>query len=135
MVLLARKIQTMKFQLDNGGSGYSISSYSPGRITVNEEVLTSSFVITPERLFRDWAPQTFDQLSSAHFASVADLRPEIVVFGSGARLRFPDASLTRALVEAGIGLEVMDTGAACRTYNLLVSEGRRVAGALLMIGN
>ena len=124
----------MRFQLDDASGGYTISSYSAGQVTVHEEVLTSSFVITPERLVREWAPQTFDQLSPADFASVADLGPEIVVFGSGARLRFPDASLTRALVEAGIGLEVMDTGDACRTYNLLVSEGRRVAGALLMIG-
>ena len=68
-----------------------------------------------------------------HFVSIVDLRPEIVLFGSGAKLRFPDITLLQPLVDAGIGLEVMDTGAACRTFNVLLSEGRSVAGAMLMI--
>jgi uncharacterized protein len=66
---------------------------------------------------------------------LAELRPEVVILGTGVKLRFPPPSLTRALVEANIGLEVMDTGAACRTYNILMGDGRRVVAALLMIEN
>ena len=123
----------MKLNLDTNSATYIISSYSPGSITINEETLTRSFVVTPERLIRDWPPQAFDELQVKHFVSVVDLRPEIVLLGSGARLRFPDITLTQPLVDEGIGLEVMDTGAACRTFNVLLSEGRRVAGAMLMI--
>jgi len=123
----------MKIQLDTNTTAYSISSYGNGQITVNDEVLTRSFILTPERLIRDWPPQEFDALAASHFESVAGLQPEIVIFGSGDRLRFPSTDLVRPLIEQGLGLEVMDTGAACRTFNILVSEGRRVAAALLMI--
>ncbi|MEO5573854.1 MAG: MTH938/NDUFAF3 family protein, partial [Gammaproteobacteria bacterium] len=75
----------------------------------------------------------FDDLTAAHFDRVAILRPELVLFGSGARLRFPLPALTANLLNQGIGVEVMDTGAACRTYNILINEGRNVAAALLMI--
>jgi len=123
----------MKIQLDTNTTAYSISSYRSGQITVNDEVLTQSFVIMPDVLIRDWPPQDFDSLAASHFESVAGLKPEIVLFGSGARLRFPPTDLVRPFIEQGFGLEVMDTGAACRTFNILVSEGRRVAAALLMI--
>ena len=98
-----------------------------------KETLTRSCVILPDHILRDWPPQRFSDLRAEHFAQLLELKPEIVVLGSGDRLRFPAPALTAQLFEQGIGVEVMDTGAACRTYNILMSEGRRVAAALLMI--
>ncbi len=123
----------MKLQFDDNAAVYRISSYRKGGIVVNEEVLVRSLVLMPKTLIRDWPPQNFDELERDHFQSVAGLGPEIVLFGSGARQRFPTAEIMRPLIEAGIAVEVMDTGAACRTYNILSSEDRRVAAALLMI--
>ncbi len=79
-----------------------------------------------------WAPERIDQLQAAHFEPVLALRPELVIFGSGARHRFIAPSLVRGLIEQGIGVEMMDTAAACRTYNILASEGRTVLAALLL---
>ncbi len=123
----------MKFCLDENSTSYRITGYGRGRVIINEEVLTRSLLIMPEQLVKDWPPQNFDALEPSHFAIAAGLNAEILILGCGARQRFPPARLTRALTEAGIGLEVMDTGAACRTFNLLAADGRRVAAALLMI--
>ncbi len=123
----------MKLQFDDNAAVYRISSYQKGSVVVNEEVLVGSFILMPKTLIRDWPPQNFDTLQRDHFQSVARLEPEIVLFGSGARQRFPAAEITRPLIEARIAVEVMDTGAACRTYNILSSEDRSVAAALLMI--
>ena len=123
----------MKLHLDDNPAVYTISSYGNGRIVVNEETLLRSFVITPKTLIRDWPPQEFEALERDHFRAVASLEPQIVLFGSGAHQRFPEAKLTQPLIDAGIAVEIMDTGAACRTYNILSSEDRDVAAALLMI--
>lgn len=79
-----------------------------------------------------WNCARFELLSADHFGSLATLKPELVIFGSGTRLRFPPPALLRALMEAGIGLETMDTLAACRTYNILAGEGRHVVAALII---
>ncbi len=123
----------MKIHLESGAGANLVRHYGPGHIAVNADDYRVSLIVLPDRLIRDWPPQTFAELQTEHFETLAALRPEVVVLGTGARLRFPDPALTRPLIEARIGLEVMDTAAACRTYNILVSEGRIVAGALLMI--
>ena len=79
-----------------------------------------------------WALTRFDDLSEAHFERMLALKPELVIFGSGARIRFAKPSLYRALINARIGVETMDLAAACRTYNVLASEGRAVLAALLI---
>jgi len=98
---------------------------------VNRERHERNLVVLRDRLLNDWAPAGFDDLKAEHFAQIAGLGPEIVLLGTGARLRFPRPELIRALVEARIGLEVMDLQAACRTYNFLAAEERKVAAALL----
>ncbi len=101
-------------------------------------------IIMPESLLRDWVPQTIDQLELEHTRMVTELDPEIILLGTGKSLRFPHAELISALARAHdvdflsghskqIGVEVMDTAAACRTYNILSAEGRSVAAALFMI--
>ena len=79
-----------------------------------------------------WAPAAVEQLSAEHFEQVLALRPELVIFGSGPRIRFISPALIRSLIERGIGVETMDTAAACRTYNVLVAEGRSAVAALLV---
>ncbi|MDO5693635.1 MAG: Mth938-like domain-containing protein [Pseudomonadota bacterium] len=120
----------MKFQPDQFGS--AITSYGPGWIAVGGERIEHSLVLHGTGEYTDWACTHFDELSDAHFTPLAAHRPELVVFGSGAVTRFPRPTWVRALVEAGIGVEAMDTGAACRTYNILAGEGRRVIAALLV---
>lgn len=123
----------MKIHLETGIGQNLIRAYALGRITVNEGVYTRSLVVTPQQIIPEWPPETFADLLEEHFETIIALKPEVVILGTGARLVFPVPSLTRALVDARIGLEVMDTGAACRTYNILMSDDRRVAAALLMI--
>ena len=91
-----------------------------------------SFVVAPDALVNAWAPGGFEALSEDDFARVASLSPEIVLLGTGAQQRFPHPRLYRALTDAGIGVEVMDSAAAARTYNIIAAEGRRVAAAILL---
>ena len=94
--------------------------------------MTRSVVISSDGRQFEWQCDRFEDLTAAHFEQLAQLKTELVIFGSGERLRFPAPTLTRALIECQIGLESMDTQAACRTYNILAGEGRHVAVALLM---
>ena len=120
----------MKFQPDQFGS--AITSYGPGWIAIGGQRLEHSVVLHSTGEHALWAGAGFDELTDAHFTPLAELRPELVLFGSGAALRFPRPAWVRRLIEAGIGVETMDTGAACRTYNILAGEGRRVVAALLV---
>jgi uncharacterized protein len=95
-------------------------------------VLHRSCLISAERLIDNWRPQSLDELREEDLDAVFALQPEIVVLGSGARQRFPDTRLLAAILSRGIGCEVMDSGAACRTYNVLVSESRRAVAALFL---
>ena len=122
----------MKIHLESGAGQNLINAYAPGSITINHKAHARSLIVTPAQV-TDWPPTSFDNLLAAHFEMLAGMPWEVVILGTGAKLRFPPPALTRALTEAKIGLEVMDTGAACRTYNILMSDGRRVAAALLMI--
>jgi uncharacterized protein len=121
----------MKLHLETGAGLHIVRGYAPGRVTVNQTIYRASVVVLPDRILADWPPQRFDELRAEHFALIAALEPEIVVLGTGVRLQWPAAAILAPL--AGIGREVMDTAAACRTYNILMGEGRRVAAALLMI--
>ena len=123
----------MHIQLETGGQANLIRNYAAGQIIVNQDSYTRSLVVLPGQIIADWPPQTFEELAVAHVAALVPLRPELVILGTGRRQRFPRAELLAPLMEAGIGWEVMDTGAACRTYNILMGEGRNVAAALLMI--
>jgi uncharacterized protein len=124
----------MHIQLETGGQANLIRTYEPGRIVVNQDSFVRSLIVLPGRLISDWPPQTFEDLAPPHLEDLVPLQPELVILGTGKRQRFPRAELLAPLVQAGIGWEVMDTGAACRTYNILMGEGRNVAAALLMIG-
>jgi uncharacterized protein len=113
------------------GGVNAITGYGEGYVMVNGARLDSSVVVLPERI-EPWAVKTFDELSTEDFIFLRDLNAEIVLLGTGARQRFPHPRYGAELAKAGIGLEVMDLQAACRTYNILVAEQRKVAAALLI---
>jgi uncharacterized protein len=122
----------MKLHLSNPSGLYSFSGYGDGYVEINGQRHTPSLVITPQSLqLENWSDVSFESLSEDHFSRLVLLKPEMVLLGTGAKLRFPHPRLNRPLVEARIGLDVMDTGAACRTYNILMAEGRGVLALLL----
>lgn len=122
----------MKFSEDNLNEGYFISAYNADHIVINGRGLASSFVLAPDEVIEHWPVTEISQLSAEHFDAVLSLRPEIVLIGTGTVLKFPDISCYGEIINHGIGVEVMDTGAACRTYNILLGEGRRVVAGLIL---
>ena len=121
----------MKLQPDQSDAP-SITGHGPGWVGLNGEKITSSVVIGSKGQRIDWPASRFEDLGADHFAQLAQLECEVVIFGSGSRIRFPQAGWLKPLMARRIGLETMDTGAACRTYNVLAQEGRNVAVALLL---
>jgi uncharacterized protein len=120
----------MKLQPDQFNAPF-INAYEPGWIAVNGEKYAGALIVSSETGCSAWSATDFDNLLSDHFKELIHSRPELIVFGSGMRLRFPRPMWLAPLIEMGIGVETMDTPAACRTYNILASEGRRVVAALL----
>ena len=122
----------MKFQPDTREGVNLITRQEPGRVWVGAQSWVHSLLVPWQGIVQAWPPTAHAALDAAHFAQAVALRPEVVIFGSGARLRFVHPSLLRPLIDAGIGVETMDTPAACRTFNVLASEGRSVLAALLL---
>ncbi len=120
----------MKFDLDLGEGTYQIQRYDSHSVTINQKVYTQSLILMPEYL-SDWKVESFEMLEQADFQPLQALRPELVLLGTGQKIRFPTPELLVPLIHEGIGVEVMDTQAACRTYMILMAEGRAVAAALL----
>ena len=121
----------MKFHLSTP-EGNVFTGHGDGFIRLGIVEYRESVLVTPEQIITGWASGGFDALTEADFAAMAELKPEVALLGTGAAFRFPQPRLTRALVDAGIGLEVMDTPAVCRTFNILAAEGRRVAAGVLL---
>ena len=111
----------------------TITAYGPGFIEVNAQRIEHALLLMPEQPIAAWAPASFEDLVAAHFDAVLAAEPEVVLLGTGARQRFAHPRLTAALIARRIGVESMVTGAACRTYNILMTEGRKVMAALLPV--
>ena len=120
----------MKFHLSTP-SGNVVTGFGPGWVRVGLHEYRSGIVQTPDTV-TPWAPSGVDALTEKDFEDLLAHAPEIVLLGTGGTLRFPHPRLTHAIAEAGIGLEVMDTPAACRTFNILAGEGRKVVAALIV---
>ena len=120
----------LKLHADTPTALNTVTAYGPGFIEINKIRYTSAVLLTPERV-APWDIASFDALAEADFERLRGLEPEVALLGTGSRQRFPHPRLARALAEARIGLEVMTTAAACRTYNILMAEGRKVAAALM----
>lgn len=121
----------MKLHLARGEGRNQITSAGSGYVSVNGTRHETSLVVTPDRVSA-WPVMDASTIKAADVESLIEHAPEVALIGTGARLHFPPASVLRPLIDAGIGYEVMDTQAACRTYGILVSEGRRVLAALIV---
>ena len=122
----------MKLNEERAEGLYQFTGHGPGYVEVNGERLTASVMVGGSLIDRNWAPVPTGVLSSDTAAELALRKIEVVLIGTGSQLRFPPRGTLACLTSAGIGYEVMDTPAACRTYNVLLSEGRRVIAALVV---
>jgi len=121
-----------QLDLDSNTAGYQIRAYKPGFIQINDKILTTSIIIAPTRLIENWAPQTLAELTAAALAEAVVWKPTILLLGTGSHLQFPAIEIYGDIINQGIGIEIMDTSAACRTYNALVAEDRNVVAALII---
>jgi uncharacterized protein len=122
----------MKFTLESSSRVNLVRAYSRAELRIGEELVRSSCIVSADRLITDWPPARFDTLRSEHLQAIFELEPEVVLLGTGERQRFPPADIRAAFAARRVGLEVMDLGAACRTYNILVQEERHVIAALFL---
>jgi len=127
---LSAYLPFMQFSQDTSG-GNSIQAYRQGEIIVNERRINCSVVITPDEII-EWAPQNFEAITSEHIDQLTVYQPEIIILGTGERQQFPAPHITAGLLVQGIGVEIMNTDAACRTFNVLLSENRRVVTAMIL---
>jgi uncharacterized protein len=121
----------MELTHDPGTGNYHIRAYGRGFIQINDEKIDHSLIVTPDKLMT-WPPHAFSELNTSHFLPLFDLQPSIVLLGTGQRLSFPEPALLADFYIKKIGIEIMDTAAACRTYTILMAEGRKVAAALFV---
>ena len=123
----------MKIEIDKIGSERNrIDGYTDSSVIINGDEYSSSLILSPSEINPNWAVPSFHDLASQHIASIISLQPEIIILGTGRTLHFPDPEIITEIFREKIGFEVMDTGAACRCYNLLLSEDRKVAAGLIM---
>ena len=122
----------MKLHSDSPQGINTITGYGMDYIEVNKSPYSHAVLLGPSGPVTHWEPPSFAGLEPSHFAQIAELKPELVIIGTGLRQRFPRPDLLKALINAKIGFEIMDTQAACRTYNILVGEGRQAMAALLL---
>lgn len=122
----------MKLHADQPEAANVIHAVTRESVSINGKAFTTSVLVPSDAPLAPWAAASVADLTAAHFEQIVAYQPELVVFGSGPSMKFAHPSLMRSLMQARIGVETMDTMAACRTYNILVSEGRRVLAALII---
>ncbi len=122
----------MKFSPIDSHGGQVINSCDPGVVVVSGVPHRNSLIVLPDRIIHDWPPGTFTDLTTRDFEILAQLKADIILLGTGPTQRFPSPALCAAVIRQGVGMETMSTASACRTFNILMSEGRRVAAALLL---
>ncbi len=124
----------MKFSLDSRTDIHLIRGYGPGEVRIGELVQQAPCIVTADRLILDWPARNVASLGAADLEPVFALQPDVVLLGTGPKQIFPGGAIRQAFAARRVGLEVMDLGAACRTYNILVQEERRVAALLFPAG-
>ncbi len=122
----------MKLHLANFAHQNVFTGYGDNYVQINQTRYDKSLIVLPDYLIEDWSTPPVSQLKIQHLQNLLAHSPEIVILGTGAKLQFPDHALLSNLVKLGIGIEIMDTKACCRTYNILAEEGRRVAAAIII---
>jgi uncharacterized protein len=122
----------LKIEREHAEGRNTFTGYGAGYVEVNRARHSESLVVSGDRLVTSWPAHNVAELSADHMAAIVELKPEIVLLGTGSTFTFPEPALLAPLYQAGIGVEVMDTPAACRTYNILLGEGRNVVAALIL---
>jgi uncharacterized protein len=122
----------MKMALDDVSGVNVIRSYADGRVQVRERAYTTSVVVLPSEVFPGWGPRSVRELRTGDLEPILEHRPEVLIVGTGETQEFPDPAIFTRLMTLGIGFEIMDNAAACRTFNVLLAEDRRVALALML---
>ena len=122
----------MKLQSDPYSGANTITGYGDGYVEINRTPYAHAVLLSSDGAINEWPVQSFDTLEADHFAQMVVLKPELILIGTGRKQRFPKPELLKALISAKIGFEIMDSQAACRTYNILVGEGRQVLLALIV---
>ena len=122
----------MKIEREAAEGRNLFTGYGEGWVEVNRQRYTASLLVSGDRITADWPLASLGELAADHLAAVLELEPEVVLLGTGATFAFPEPARLASLHKAGVGVEVMDTAAACRTYNILLGEGRNVVAALIV---
>ncbi len=122
----------MQLHLDRVHGINFISAVGPGEVRIGDRIFQDSIIVSAHEIVPDWTVTTIDEIDERSIAPILAMEPEIILLGTGDSVRFPDRRLMAGILARRIGLEVMDTAAACRTFNILVGEDRQVVAALLM---
>ena len=122
----------MKFAQDSQEDGYVITAYDENSVSINGKTFSQSLVVAGTRLHEHWDIADIELLRSSHIELVLSFQPELIIIGTGNNLVFPAVEIYSGIIGHGIGVDFMDTGAACRTYNILMSEGRDVVAGLIL---
>ena len=122
----------MKFAQDSQDEGYVITAYDEDNISINGKAFANSLIITRTKLNENWNLNHIDSLQPEHIEQILTLNPELILIGTGKKLTFPAVTVYSEIIKQGIGVDFMDTQAACRTYNILMSEGRDVVAGLIL---
>jgi len=125
-------LRAMRFAHEDCNSELVIRACDVGQVTIGPQNYQRSLILTPERIIPDWRPRQVGDITEQDLDTVLSLQAEIILLGTGTSLCFPSAQITACVLATGTGFEVMDTSAACRTYNILLSENRHVVAALLL---
>jgi uncharacterized protein len=122
----------MELRLEKYPSVYRIGSFVDNAVVIGGVRHTTSLIVTPEKVVPGWPPQHPDQLTVENLGMILALDSEVILVGTGTALRFPDSSILKGVIRAGIGIDFMDSRAVCRTYNILAAEGRNVAAGIII---
>ncbi len=122
----------MKFAEDNNQSRYKITGYESDGVEINGLMHKKAFILSPMELVNDWQPQELSSLTVEHFDAFYKMKPEVIILGTGKTQIFPDREILKYLVQNRIGYEIMDTQAACRTFNIIMAEGRTVVAGMFI---
>jgi len=122
----------VKLLSDPHSGANTVTGYGDGYVEINRAAYHHAVLLSSDGDIVEWPVSSFNQLMESHFAQMATLKPELILIGTGTRQRFPKPELLKPLIQAKIGFELMDSQAACRTYNILVGEGRQVLLALIV---
>ena len=122
----------MKLQSDPHSGANTITGYGDGYVEINQTPYAHAVLLSSDGAISEWPVESFDSLVASDFDQMIALKPELILIGTGSRQRFPKPELLKSLISAKIGFEIMDSQAACRTYNILVGEGRQVLLALIV---